>query len=283
MASVLDQPAPSRSWAEKLFFPLHIKLPVEIMALLIVCITGYYLANPGGDEVRQAVPQLKSSVPGTLSPQTPQTGQPMSEELPKSQPDSQTTDPSGLEQKTPASRQVRTPRKRPVSPPTNSVQTTTETKPAVSKPAPQPESGFMNNAPKTLKSTVAPGSVTETKGCTHSADVFKPAGQTHTEKVTSESTAPDGNKQSVVEPARLTIRLQPVDDATAESNVREAAKSTGGNVEETDIPSTSRRIRVKLPANNAGAFLEKLERAGKIEQRPAIPASPESVELEVAW
>jgi len=141
----------------------------------------------------------------------------------------------------------------------------------------------MKTVPKAMKSAVAPGAVTETKGFTHPAELFEPKGQTHTEKVNSEAIAPDEIKQAVTEPAHVTIKLQPVDEATAESNVREAAKSTGGNVEESDIPSTSRIIRIKLPANKAGAFLDKLERAGKIEQRPAIPESTESVELEVAW
>ena len=53
MARVREQQREKRSWLQRIFFPLHVKLPIEVAALLLVCVSGYYLARNVETELKQ--------------------------------------------------------------------------------------------------------------------------------------------------------------------------------------------------------------------------------------
>ncbi|HEX2769531.1 MAG TPA: DUF2275 domain-containing protein, partial [Geobacteraceae bacterium] len=56
MAKVQDETGPRVSLWQRLFFPLHLKLPVEAVALVFLCVTGYYLARLIGEQAPLTVP-----------------------------------------------------------------------------------------------------------------------------------------------------------------------------------------------------------------------------------
>jgi hypothetical protein len=76
MANVRDETGPIKSLWRRLFFPLHLKLPVEALALVFLCITGYYLARTIGEQApltapsftRQQTPPPSAPPPGTSAP-----------------------------------------------------------------------------------------------------------------------------------------------------------------------------------------------------------------------
>lgn len=45
MARLQEETAPRRRWFEWSFFPLRTRLPLEVMALRMVCVSGYYLTR----------------------------------------------------------------------------------------------------------------------------------------------------------------------------------------------------------------------------------------------
>ncbi|NVN98056.1 MAG: DUF2275 domain-containing protein [Geobacteraceae bacterium] len=68
MATVREEAGQKRSFWQKLLLPLHIKLPLEALALLCICVTGFYLARMNESPVAptevpvqspQAQPELK--------------------------------------------------------------------------------------------------------------------------------------------------------------------------------------------------------------------------------
>lgn len=69
MTSLKERQAHGRNWFHRFFFPLHIKLPIEALALLVVCVSGYYLSRNVESELRQPEMIQRSEAP--LSQQKP--------------------------------------------------------------------------------------------------------------------------------------------------------------------------------------------------------------------
>ena len=75
MANVREQRELKPSWLKRIFFPLHIKLPIEGLALLFVCMTGFYLSQRVGTELLQPASEKGDKMfavpPPVRTPQTP--------------------------------------------------------------------------------------------------------------------------------------------------------------------------------------------------------------------
>jgi hypothetical protein len=56
MANVRDEAAQKRHLWRRLFFPLHVKLPIEAFAILFLCVTGYYLTRMINEQTPVAKP-----------------------------------------------------------------------------------------------------------------------------------------------------------------------------------------------------------------------------------
>lgn len=69
MAKVRESAGPGRSLWQRLFFPLHVKLPLEAFALVFLCITGVYLARMvATEEPLTAPPPPARKSPGAPPP-----------------------------------------------------------------------------------------------------------------------------------------------------------------------------------------------------------------------
>lgn len=56
MAKVREISAPKPTLWQRLFFPLHVKLPIEAVALVFLCVTGFYLARTIGTQAPLTAP-----------------------------------------------------------------------------------------------------------------------------------------------------------------------------------------------------------------------------------
>lgn len=64
MARVREEASPQRNWLARLFLPLHIKLPLEALALIMVCISAWYVMQDveRSQQVKSDLPQVSSPV-----------------------------------------------------------------------------------------------------------------------------------------------------------------------------------------------------------------------------
>lgn len=69
MARIREQQTEKRSWLPRLFYPLHIKLPLEAIALLMVCVSGYYLSRTVETELQ--APHVTEEAPRKNAVQAP--------------------------------------------------------------------------------------------------------------------------------------------------------------------------------------------------------------------
>lgn len=53
MADVMNAATQKKNLWQSLFFPLHVKLPLEVFAIIFICITGYYLAFNNSEQPLQ--------------------------------------------------------------------------------------------------------------------------------------------------------------------------------------------------------------------------------------
>lgn len=63
MARVREEAVPQRNWLARLFLPLHLKLPLEAFALLMICVTAWYVTQ----EVERSQ-QVKPDLPQVMAP-----------------------------------------------------------------------------------------------------------------------------------------------------------------------------------------------------------------------
>jgi anti-sigma factor RsiW len=76
MAHVREEKVSRRSWLKNLFFPLHIKIPLEAVALLVVCVSGYYMSRTVETELQ--APRVIQDAP----PAAPVEDKPVKREMP---------------------------------------------------------------------------------------------------------------------------------------------------------------------------------------------------------
>ena len=72
MARIKDEPYPRRSMFARLFLPLHLKLPLEAFALVMICVTAWYVMQ----DVEKNT-QMKEVSPGRISASKDDAAQPL--------------------------------------------------------------------------------------------------------------------------------------------------------------------------------------------------------------
>jgi len=288
MARVREQGSPQSSWLRRLFLPLHIKLPLEAAALLVVCLTGWYLTRTVETELKQpsrtdifeqAPPAAKPEgirptterpepkVKGTLPPTTaPQQGQ----QPPLNQPES-----------------LRQPAVTvPALPPT--------TFPAPQPPAAPTAAPYLRKEEKSLPTAGSPAAPLQPAPKAESADrlrdaapapprsTFKGAQRNEAESYTPAPAGRATGKQILQPPTALSIRLEATDPTAAPTAIRDAVERSGGYV--TDGRAlTDGSMTVMVPARRFIEFHLRLSRIGRVP--PAPPVDPERgmVVVTLSW
>jgi hypothetical protein len=280
MARIKEQRIEKRSWLQRIFLPLHIKLPIEALALLMVCVSGYYISRSVQSDLRQPSQQQLQEAPVQLAPNPAQ-----SPGLPHAKSD--TTKPFTDNQPPyvippaaapkPLLRQENLPPQTPpYTPGTYSPAIPVPLPPAYRdqfdkksesmKAAPAAESGNRNLEATVEKKTKSINSVERTGGATATA----PAGRIA------------GSPADLIVP-QATIRLSVYDPSMAPSIIREAVFRSGGNITE-DAGASGVRLKARIPAERLSELLERLQQAGRIMERSVKPpGEAQLLEVTIQW
>lgn len=277
MAHVHEQQQNRSSWLKRLFFPLHIKLPLEGLAVLFVCVTGFYLSQQVGTELQQNAPhkQRERSTDPTVAPklQVPEmksTDKPPLPAMPKEMP-------AAAVQKT-ADPLFATPTNKPP------VSVTPAVTPAFA-PAPSAAKNRSNgsepykSAPKaeSFDRALESSSYEMTKKAARSAekqaDVSSAAGGT----ATSTAGAPGG----AILP-QLIIRVGLATPSQAPEVIRATLIRTGGSIIDEPSPPPG-RIRARISVSRLEELYQRLEKIGTIIERPHSVNSPGAAEISIFW
>ncbi len=253
MANIVEQPVIKNGWLQRLFFPLHIKLPLEILTLLIISVTGYYLTLDSDSDLKKAVPQLQQKQPAP----------------PPSAP------PNVIETTEPV------PAQKIEAPKTESLTKSTEKK----------QDDNPTAAPKptaTDKITVQDPNRISTHDRLESSASKKKKTAPARENQVLESSAPGSDSYgSAPSPAigepRIRISLIMGLETLSTQTVRLAVFRVGGTVLPTAAASADRQLTARIPAAKLEELLAQLEKQARIVERPAVAKSVEAVVVDILW
>jgi hypothetical protein len=283
MAQVREQQAGRKTWLQRFFLPLHIKLPLEAMAVLFVCVTGYYLSRTVETELK-----TPGARPDTFE-HSPALQPPAAQRAPEQQTDA-------------APRKAAPPpadRSRDMLPPPASA----PPQPPVPPPALQqaPGGSFAPPPPAFREERVAPAASgkSEAMKAAPAAESSNRALDHATEKKVKSLRSLDSSNEAAAPAApaaadraagapagvpvpRVTFRLTPDNPATAAAAVRDAAIRSGGSiVDERGFPA--RQLKVRIPVARVQEFQSQLERLGRITEQPVLQSGAKVLEVTVQW
>lgn len=275
MAHLKARQAEKRSWLQRLFLPLHVKLPLEAVAVLFVCVTGYYLSRTVETELK--TPAGRPEMAG----QTPTSAPLRKEEQKRDAARPVTVPPAPEHSPGPAPVPLSAP---PTAAPAPAVQQVPRQ--TFAPPPPFKEERSVPSAAGKAEQAVLPPAA-ESYNRALEAAPEKKSKSIRSQEPRSESPAPAAADRAAGAPAGLAaappmIRLIMGDPSTAATVIREATLRSGGTVsDERDLPS--RRLRIRIPADRIPELLERLERSGRIAERPAPPSGTQQMEITIQW
>jgi hypothetical protein len=282
MARIREQQAVKKSWLQRIFFPLHIKLPLEAIALLMVCISGYYLTRTVETNLEQARQQQFQEIPAQHTPTAaPSTTQPAPRADKAEQPSAlqpQTLVPPAAAPQGATRREglpAQTPAHTPITP---------APAPAPYAPAPPLFRDQQESKAETMKA--APAAETSNRALEAAPEMRSKSRRSL--ELQGDSAAPAAAGRSAGAPAgpalpQAVVRIDLDDPQAAQAMVREAVVRCGGTVVEEPVPS-GQRLKARIPAGRQRELLERLERLGRISERPATPpAGAQLLEITIHW
>lgn len=299
MARVRSEAKPKSGFWQALLYPLHVKLPLEALALLCICITGYYLARstspemqltepppremqaqqplpprqePGGKPSGTGQPQKRVRPVGESSPPTAKGAEKRAEYAP---PPPQGPADTGISETRPAAlQQSPAPATR-----RDSWRQGYETRQsdAVPQPAAEPEW-------RQRRESVKPGAV-ERKAAANFEQEFEPAGRRYQTKThgawqngASPSAFPGGQA------TQLTMTLVTADPEEAADAIEKAITDLGGRVIRRAYEGESRSITVSMERSRVTELIGRMERIGRLQNKPETgSAGSEMVEIIIRW
>lgn len=280
MARLQDEKAAKRSWLQRLFFPLHVKLPLEFVALFMVCVSGYYLARNVETEMQNPVPQIQEA-PAPAPAPAPETQRRTQNAPERSVTPPQSTK-SNVEKKA-----AQAPERKAAPEPSPTPQ------PAVKPPAPAEPA-----APRS-PSTYAPAPPAATSESSKSLgfdddvqsespqaksyDRAENAGPVMKKKVAKRLKKQESESSRTAQLPRLRLRLSIADPATGGDTIRQVLNRSGGTLVEGEQPSSGRHLKARIPTARFTELVEHLERLGTIAEQPAPPDSAGLVEVDIVW
>ena len=266
MANIREQQAEKRSWLQRIFLPLHIKLPLEAIALVMVCVSGYYLSRTVETDLQSTGRQQLQEIPAQQAPlpsQAPVQPPAGSEKAPPSA----ATPPQGAVPPPAAPQQIRRQEYLPARKPPQ-----TQTAPAPTTYAPAPPAYRDQDGGKAETMKAAPEmKLKSSRSPEHGSDAAAPAAAGRAVGAPAGSILP-----------QAVVRLSVDDSSAAPAMIRETVLRSGGTVvDEREL--TGRRLRVRIPAVRQHELLDRLERLGRIMARPDLPSGAELLELTIQW
>jgi anti-sigma factor RsiW len=280
MAHLREEKAAKRGWLQRFWFPQHTAFPVKILALLVVCVSGYYLSHTVETELKKTAQQQLQELPTQQAPAAPQLPAQAHEKQEKQEQPAvvipQTTAP-------PVATPQQSPRQENIP-----VQTSPQL-PAASAP------GSYAPSPPSYKDTY--GAKSEMLKAAPMAESFNRAQESTPEKKTksgrtlergSDAMAPAVADRATGAAAGLTmpqaiVRLSVEDPSSAAAMIRETIIRSGGQITE-DRGISERRLVIHIPAARQNELIERLQRLGRIVERPVSPtAGNQRIDMTIQW
>jgi hypothetical protein len=289
MARVREQQRERRSWWQRIFYPLRVKLPIELAALLLVCVGTYYLARDV--ETRMRPPAIQQELPDAPSqPGTP--AQPPGQRVPAAAP--ATPAPPAPATKKELRTQQAIPA-RPAAPqatdwvaPHGRPEVPLFSRPPVA-PAPpamkEESSAPAAGSPYGVTRPHQPGHDAKSVDREREGAAEMMRGSPVTEEHDTrryEPAPPAPAAPTAVALPRVTIRLHMIDPSSAPGSLIDAVSRCGGTVIDAG-PVPPRSIRARIPSARMGELLERLERVGSIAEQPRMRDLPGMVGIEIIW
>ena len=281
MAHVREQQELKPGWLKRIFFPMHIKLPLEGLALLFVCFTGLYISQRVGTELQQTSALRQEDIPPDSAPAQVQkasekksvntapisvTKDKYSVSLPKvaDQPHSLST-----QQPAATGESTATPSFAPAPP-------------AKEERSEPPSAKRSSNAIEPYKAAPKGESLEQTLGSA-APEMQKKAARSAAKRADgSESTGYDHAGGAGVISEQLTIRMVMIAQTQADKLITEALiRSEASIIDEPPSPIT--RIRARIPVGKLDELFKRLDKVGKIVERPQYKIRSGTIEMNIYW
>jgi hypothetical protein len=268
MANVRDEAEQKRSLWRRLFFPLHVKLPIEALAMIFLCVTGYYLTRMISEQPPVAsAPEAPQRIQRQSSPHTETDAFPP--------PATSRFKASGPQRKmdAPQSADLSLP---PPVPNGTPIQKETASHPA--KPSP---------ARKMVVPELRPTDDGLMSDFDKANPVFeeKPASAVKRgKKVQAEEVLRDAESPATSSDRKDEIALAVDDPAAATGAIEEAVTRFGGRINGHSYSGESHLLFIRINSPNYPRLLERLGRLGTVQERPQLPAGTAGmIDLVIRW
>jgi Predicted integral membrane protein (DUF2275)/Putative zinc-finger len=255
MAEIREISAPKGPLWRRLFFPLHIKLPIEAVALVFLCVTGLYLARTISTQAPlitpSHAPQHSAAPPSAAAPTAP---------IPQGK----------IRSVQPG---------KPMPPPTVSA-------PAAQQPELEPEPAPARTRGEMSEPELRPAD----EGTMMEREAPLPAKE---EKSVPSETLKRAKKTPAREELPLfggvpaekgEITLTVDDPAAAGGAIEEAVIRLGGTINGHSYSEESHLLIIRIGAQKVTTLLDRLERIGAVQEKPHIPkGAGGTVDLTIRW
>jgi hypothetical protein len=257
MAKVRELATPKPSLWQRLFFPLYVKLPIEAVALVFLCVTGFYLAR----------------TIGTQAPLTAPSPAPQHARVPSSASRPQASIPQGKMRGTqPANLQPRS-----AAPPPAQQQAEPQLEPEPEQ-APAPARPARRMAEPELQ-PADEGILMDRESPQGNGAIYGNAKRS--KKAPAAAALPELGGASA-EKAEITLVVD--DPATAAGIIEESITRLGGRINGHSYSDESHLLIIRIGTQKVPTLLGRLERIGTVQERPQLPkGAGGTVDLTIRW
>jgi len=260
MAIIRDETDRNPSLWRRMFFPLHVKLPIEIVALVFLCVTGYYLSRTIGTP---SLLTTSSSIQKRILPQSPITKAPP---VASSASSSETRDKMAP---IPGTLPVPAP-----LPPSTAAKPEEEPSPAQAPPSRPTHEPELRSADEEL---MEPPLGKEEKTAPHKS-------MQRSKKSPAYGAAPAAGAAETMIAGKEEIFLAVDDPIAAAGSIEEAVTRIGGSISGHSYSEENHLLFVRIGAQKMPGLIERLGRIGKMQERSKLPTSTGGmIELIIRW
>ncbi|MEI6215531.1 MAG: DUF2275 domain-containing protein [Desulfuromonadales bacterium] len=280
MARVQESAEQSVPWYQKIINQLRFRIPLQAIALLVVCMTGYYLMQNMESELNPAAPQkLRDTPPPAVEQKIPETQKrDVTSERAMPRPD---TSLNSVQQKlsvepdkpvAPAAAPVYAP----PPPSSTGMDSSADTRSAV-------ESRTVGAPPNIQSKAELSDRIAESAAPAMKKKTARRAEQRADFAAQPPSPAGSMAGESGEEPLpRVTIRLSLLPSTRAPAVIRDVVIRTGGVIVE-ETSSVPQRLRVRMPTPRIDELLDRLGAIGRIVEKPSAIVGSGTVEVIISW
>ncbi len=291
---------------QRMLQPLRGRLVLEVVALVMICVTGWYLTRTNEPLLQQSVPRTEQGVeaPARALPAKPGIDGLQEEQFAEKKVAEETKDASGVNtvrRKEPAEQTGRfahtPPEQAPVAAPAPALPAKTLSSGGVrdefsSAPPPladsaaakrqdlklQQEANGMPGHGSYSPSAGAPGIIHE------ESETAPGGGQLSKEKRAARPAASSLGAAARPESARLQLQMSIKEPQSAAADIEKIIAPLGGTLLQRPSESRPASLTLRLPVNRIAELLEQLTRLGKIISRPLpVEGDKESIEIVISW